>query len=219
MKLIFHKCTRKDIQTYSVKKKCGVRCTLNGTGIVSKDTLRINGLNRSDRKESFLSFTVPQMYRNIKIKEKKSIDTSLALKNPHLEIGITALVNLVPHYMASFIISQSVSFLRKFYTLPWSILAVQVWLVLRLDRYCVGLLLMFLFFFNSLLLSASGFSTSEINWNEEWFWYPLSQSGMLYSQFSFVFLFFFYHKKVLAIQRGERNKNVIVLLDKCQTIS
>lgn len=146
MKLIFHKCTRKDIQTYSVKKKCGVRCTLNGTGIVSKDTLRINGLNRSDRKESFLSLTVPQMYRNIKIKEKKSIDTSLALKNPHLEIGITALVNLVPHYMASFIISQSVSFLRKFYTLPWSILAVQVWLVLRLDRYCVGLLLMFLFF-------------------------------------------------------------------------
>lgn len=104
---------------------------LNGTRIVSKETVRINELNRSVEKESFLSLTVPQKYRNIKSKEKKrkerkSIDTSLVLKNPYVEIEITALVNLVPHYMASFIIFQSVSFLRKFYTLPSSIVAVQV---------------------------------------------------------------------------------------------
>ena len=99
--------------------------------IVSKETVRINELNRSVEKKSFLSLTVPQKYRNIKSKEKKrkerkSIDTSLVLKNPYVEIEITALVNLVPHYMASFIIFQSVSFLRKFYTLPSSIVAVQV---------------------------------------------------------------------------------------------
>mgnify|MGYP000562638796 FL=1 len=104
---------------------------LNGTRIVSKETVRINELNRSVEKESFLSLTVPQKYRNIKSKEKKrkerkSIDTSLVLKNSYVEIEITALVNLVPHYMASFIIFQSVSFLRKFYTLPSSIVAVQV---------------------------------------------------------------------------------------------
>lgn len=104
---------------------------LNGTRIVRKETVRINELNRSVEKESFLSLTVPQKYRNIKSKEKKrkerkSIDTSLVLKNPYVEIEITALVNLVPHYMASFIIFQSVSFLRKFYTLPSSIVAVQV---------------------------------------------------------------------------------------------
>lgn len=104
---------------------------LNGTRIVRKETVRINELNRSVEKESFLSLTVPQKYRNIKSKEKKrkerkSIDTSLVLKNSYVEIEITALVNLVPHYMASFIIFQSVSFLRKFYTLPSSIVAVQV---------------------------------------------------------------------------------------------
>ena len=44
---------------------------LNGTRIVSKETVRINELNRSVEKESFLSLTVPQKYRNIKSKEKK----------------------------------------------------------------------------------------------------------------------------------------------------
>lgn len=102
---------------------------LNGTRIVSKETVRINELNRSVEKKSFLSLTVPQSIETSKVKkrkERKSIDTSLVLKNPYVEIEITALVNLVPHYMASFIIFQSVSFLRKFYTLPSSIVAVQV---------------------------------------------------------------------------------------------
>lgn len=70
---------------------------LNGTRNVSKETVRINELNRSVKEESFLSLTVPQKYRNIKSKEKKrkerkSIGTSLVLKNPYVEIEITALM-------------------------------------------------------------------------------------------------------------------------------
>ena len=56
---------------------------LNGTRIVSKETVRINELNRSVEKESFLSLTVPQKYRNIKSKEKKRKEKYRYVTSPH----------------------------------------------------------------------------------------------------------------------------------------
>ena len=136
-----------------------------------------------------------------KRKEKKSIDTSLVPKNPYVEIEITALVNLVPHYMASFIIFQSVSFLRKSYTLPSS-KAVQVWLVLPLDRYCVGILLMFFFFKFLIVVSFRLFYVRD--WLK-WRVILISSQPIRYVVFASFFCSFFYLKKKCLQSKQKSN--------------